>query len=72
MKISPLKYIKYKKGYRVRADHYPTKSIELRLRYKHRKVINPPPKMKALNLVQAHDALPPPRASYRCDLLNPQ
>ena len=50
------------KGSRIRANHYPTKSTELRLRYKHRKVINPPPQKKALNLVEARDTLPPPQA----------
>ena len=35
------------------------------------KVINPPPQMKDLNLVEASDSLPPPWASCQCDLSNP-
>jgi len=67
---APQNTSKYQKESRIGA--YPTKNIELRLRYKQRKVINPPPQMKALNLVEAHDTLPPPRVSCWCDLLGPQ
>lgn len=63
---------KYQKESRIRANHYPTKSTELRLSYKNRKVINHPPQMKVIHLVEAHDTLHPPRASYRCDLHGPQ
>ena len=41
MKIPSLKIIK--KDHKIRAYHYPTKSIEQCLRYRHMKVINPPP-----------------------------